>query len=288
MRIAILSLFLVACVPADHALPLGSLEFEMKASHVTMEGIPFTIVDEGWEIHVQRALFALKTVTIGETKVPDKCSYRGRGELSDVVFDIRYGNTQVFNGLEATDCPDVGFVFAPPSGVTVPGAGATGADLQMLADGDPAHAYIEMTATKNDEIYRLALRFETLRTSSRFGGCHTDVKGITVKSGKRQKSTIAFTVDALFRESSEGNAKIRFQPFITSDVNGDHFITMQELDTYAIAQLNQDIPNVNYHLQDGSIIGSFGEFVRAQMKFAWFFDADGACVGDEPGTEEPQ
>lgn len=286
MRIAIASLLLAACVPADNALSLGSLEFEMKASHVTMEGIPSNILDEPWNIRVRRALFSLKTVTIGETKVPDKCSYRGRGELSDVVFDARYGNTQVFNGLEATDCPDVGFVFTPPGGGTTVGAGATGADLVMLADGDPAHAYIEMTATRNEELYLVALRFDTLRTSSRFGGCHAAVKGVKVLPGKRTKSTIAFTVDALFRDATDGNASLRFQPFRFADKNHDHTVTMDELDAYPLDQVNKDQNGLtSYHLQSGLPGGTFGDYVRGLMKFAFFFDEDGSCIGDDPGTK---
>src|SRR5262249_49073330 len=154
MKRVLLALLVASCVPADHALALGSLEFEVKAANVTNEGFMTTQAD-GWTIHVKRTLLSFKTVTIGETNNPDKCSYRGRGAVSDVVFDPRYGNTQIFNGLEATNCPDVGFVMQPPDGNTVPGAGATGPDLIMLADGNPAHAYVELTAEKGTQTYEV-------------------------------------------------------------------------------------------------------------------------------------
>jgi hypothetical protein len=294
-RAAVLGLVgVAACVPADQALPLGSLEFDMKASHITTEGIPASTVVDGWAITVDRALLALKTITIGETGDPSKCSYRGRGQQGDVVFDPRYGNVQIFNGVEPDVCPDVGFVLQPPDSNTIPGAGATGKDLQMLAEGNPAHAYLEMTATSGEtgQVYQLTLRFETDSTPSRFGGCQAGVKGVQVVANQRIRSTIAFAADAVFRQSIDPNAALRFLPFkdaddpkVTAAANGDGVITMAELDALPLdaARRYSD----TYQLQDGSTAASFGTFVREQLKFAFFFDEDGACVGDDPGTSGP-
>jgi hypothetical protein len=304
MKRALAALLLASCVPADHALPLGSLEFDVKGSHTTNEGLPTTFFapfDE-WTVHVKRVLLAFKTVTIGETNNPDKCSYRGRGAISDVVFDPRYGNTQIFNGLEASDCPDVGFVMQSPDGNTVPGAGATGADVVMLAEGNPAHAYVELTAEKDAQVYEVKLRFDTLKTPSRFGGCTAAEKGVRVVAEKRTTSSIEFAVDAFFRETLDANAVLRFGPFAGADANHDKVITMDELDAITLEQArtlanNATIdpnepgsaprnPSDGYHPAPGSTITLFGDFVRAQMKFAFFFDVYGSCIGDDPGTNQ--
>ncbi len=282
--VGLIPFVVAACVPADHALDLGSLEFTIKASHLTTEGVPANIVDDDWKITVQRAVFSFKTVTIGQNGVSDRCSYRGSAQKKNVVFDVRYGNVQTFDGIEPQSCPDVGFVLGPPDNLTVPGAGVTGADVVSLAAGEPAHAYLEMTATSfAGEEYHLQLRFPTVTTPSNFGGCATSVKGVRVRARERVPSSIAFSADALFRDALSSDAALRFSPFRDADVNGDHLITMDELD--ALPLDNARIYSDSYHFQDGTTFGPFGLFVRLQLKFAFFFDEDGACVGDDPGTK---
>jgi hypothetical protein len=278
-----------ACVPADNALELGSLEFTIKGSHLTTEGIPPNILVDGWGIRVERALLSFQTATIGEQGAPDRCSYRGSAEQKNVVFDVRYGSVQIFDGLFPTTCPDVGFVLSAPAGDWVPGAGATGADLVMLAAGDPAHAYLEMTATRSPQTYRLVLRLDTAGTPSRFGGCRSGgVKGVRVVANQRSPSTIAFSVDAFFRESISDSAALRFAPFADADTAGnkDHVITMDELDALPLASAARYSPDA-YTFPSGARVGRFGDFVRLQLKFAFFFDEDGSCVGDDPGTPAP-
>jgi hypothetical protein len=192
---------------------------------------------------------------------------------------------QTFDGIEPQACPDVGFVLGPPDNNTVPGAGVTGQDVLAFLEGDASHAYLEMTATQADESYAMKLRFITSGTPSNFGGCRTGTKGVSVLPDKRVPSTIAFSADAMFRDTLGTDAALRFSPYRDADANHDHVITMDELDAWPLE--NAQIYSDGYHFQDGTTVGTFGQFVRLQMKFAFFFDEDGSCVGDDPGTTEP-
>jgi hypothetical protein len=277
--LAALAALAAACVPADHALPLGSVAFHMRASVVTSQG--FTIPDfEPWSVVVNRARFVRQTVTIGDTADDDRCSYRGRGVAKDVVFDALAGVTQTFNGLEPTNCPDVGFVFAPPDDATVVGPGATGDDVVMLASGEPAHAYFDMTVSRSDATYRLLLRFATNKTPSRFGGCRTTERGVRVLPNQRVDVPIAFAADALFREALGGSALLRFSPFVDADDDRDHVITDRELDALPLADAR--LYSEFYEFENGSVQGSFGDFVRLQLEYAFIYGGEGVCHGNDP------
>lgn len=280
-RLALLLPFVVwACVPADAALPLGSVEFHYRVSDRASEGFEDP---ELWRITLDRALLSLDTTTIGQSGNDNRCAYRGRAATRNVVFDVRAGLTQIFNGVEPDECPDVGFIFAAPTDVTLPGPGATGADVIDLAAGEPAHAHVVFTATNDDgrsrHTYTVDLRFDTLRTVSRFGGCREAEKGITIVPNKRAEKTITFDAEAFFREALGGDATLRFGPFRDADANGDHVITMAELDGLPLA--NARFYSDFYTFEDGTVRGTFGDFVRRQMRYAFTFGSFGVCNGSD-------
>lgn len=267
-----------ACVPADDALPLGSVSFHYRPSALAA-GELFT--DEGFAITIDRALLSLDTTTIGQSGNDSRCAYRGRAAQRNVVFDVMSGLTQTFNGVEPDSCPDVGFILAPPTDVTLPGPGATGDDVISLADGEPAHAFVAATATSIDgaTVYRLALRFDSARTTVRWGGCRDGVKGIAILPNRRVEKTIQWEVEAIFRESLGGAATLRFAPFRDADADGDRVITMAELDALSLASAH--VYSDFYAFEDGSVRGTLGDFVRRQMRYAFTFDANGVCIGTD-------
>lgn len=292
MKRSLLALFgvgLLACVGKDEALPLGSVSFVLDATLPTeMELSSESFLDD-WMVKADRVAISMKTVTIGQSSNPNACSYRGRGAVSNVVFDPRHPVAQVFNGLAPGVCPDVGLILGPPDNATVPAEGITGDDIVELASGSPAHALADFTATRDDETYRVKLRFDTSRASSHFAGCRsTRGKGAAVRPDERETHRMTFTADAFFRQAIAAFSSLRFQPFIDADDlgDGDHVVTMSELDALPLAAVRtySDF----YELPDGTRSGSFGDFVRAQIKFAFLFDEDGQCFGNDPGTDDTQ
>lgn len=283
--LASLALVPVACVPADEAVPLGSVAFTMTASPLTLQGIgPATFV-EGWELRFDRVLLSFKTMTVGKIGDPERCAYRGRGATSDVVFDPRRGLLQTFNGIAPTDCPDVGIVLGPPGDATVPAAGASPEDLLELAAGTPAHVIVEGEAKRAERSYRLALRFDSVRAATEFGGCRTaTARGVRILPDERQRVTVAFAAEALFRESISVSAALRFAPFVEADADGDGdgVITMFDLDSVRLASVAA--ASALYQLPDGTTRGTFGDYVRAQLRFAFQFGDRGQCVGNERGA----
>jgi len=284
---------LSACVPADEAIGLGSVQFTFRASPMTQEGIQESETVDRWSIDFDRIVLGFKTMTIGQVGVADVCSYRGRGAATDVVFDPRLGVVQTFNGLQPVQCPDVGIIFGPPWDTTTLGDGATSQDLVELGTGRPAHAIVEATANRRrfsgsgPTTLRIALRFDTDLTSSRFGGCRAAARGIRILEGERDQVSVRFAAERLFAEAISTNARLRVAPFAVADREGndDGIVTMDELDSLPLWELG--VVGEFYQLPDGSRAGSFGDFVRVLFRFTIMFrNDDGLCVGNEPGSEE--
>jgi hypothetical protein len=269
-----------ACVPPDNALALGSVEITVRATAVTRQGVPANITRDAWDIRFEKALLSYKSATIGDETEGDTCSYRGQAQRKNAVFDLREGIVQSFNGLLPGVCGDVGAIFGPPDGDTVPVAGATAEDLVDLASGDPAHMLVRAVGTRGDETYTVILRFDTARTSSKLAGCRSS-GGVRIKPEARTSSTLLFAGDQLFRDGLSMSARVRFQPFTEADFDGDHVITMDELDRLPLSTLQ--IYSEGYLLGPAGN-GSLGDFVRGQFRFAWLYDL-GSCRAKEPGVD---
>ncbi len=283
-----------ACVPADEAVGLGSVQFTFTVSTQTREGVDPTGTFDGWSVRFDRIVLGFKTMTVGEIGVADVCSYRGRGADADVIFDPRAGLVQTFNGIQPVTCPDVGIIFGPPDNATTPGNGVTSRELVELASGSPAHAIVEATAERerliggspNVTTLRILLRFDSLRTSTRFGGCREATRGVRILEGRRDEVSVRFAAEHLFRNAISPTAKLRVDPFAESDRDGNGIVTMAELDDLPlpfVAGMFGDF----YQLPDGTRNGSFADYIRALFRFTVMFRTeDGLCVGNEPGSEE--
>ena len=284
-------LLAAACVPADEALPLGSAEFT-----ITGRGSPRTLLAADalvgqWSIHVDRFLLSFRTMTIVNLEIADQCAYRGRGAVTNIVFDGAVGSVvQAFNGIMPGDCPDVGMRLGSPDDHTVPGDGATVDDILGMLTGRPSHALFEATATHEAgpafgkaRTVKLSLRFDTARTSSAFGGCRDAIRGARIRPEGRDAKFVAVAAEAFFRDALSSGAELRFQPFLTADGEGnaDGVVTMDELDALPL-----DSSGSFYLLPNGNHAGSFGDYVRAQFMFAVKYGDGGLCNGIAPGTED--
>ncbi len=290
----LLACVMPSCVPADEALPLGSAEFT-----ITGRGSPRVLsedlVVDGWSIRIDRFIVSFKTMTIVNLLNSDQCAYRGRGAISNVVFEATEGSVvQAFNGIKPGACPDVGIRLGAPDDRTVLGEGAKLADLVNLATGRPALGLVEATATRHsfagdttpDQTMRLSLRFDASTTSTAFGGCRDAIKGARIRPEARYAVFVSFALEALFRDAISSSASLRFSPFASADElgNKDGTITMDELDLLPLASVRGF--GGFYELPNGTSRGSFGDYVRAQFQFSVKFGKDGQCNGLEPGTED--
>jgi hypothetical protein len=281
---------LAACVPADEAGSLGSVEFVVLATDSTRTGVERT--DDGWSIAFDRVVLGFKTMTIGHIGVADACSYRGRGASSDVIFDPRQGLVQSFNGITPTSCPDVGIIVGPPDADTTLGGGVGSREVIELANDVPAHAIVEATATYTPpqpgfgraQQLKIRLRFDSTRTSTRFGGCQsvtstgTPTRGVAVLGSERQYVAVRFGAERLFRDGISDGALTRVAPYAYADRNGDQLVTMDELDATPFGYLGIEAPN-------GIKVTTFGDWVRVLFRYAFTFGDRGTCTGNAPGTE---
>lgn len=280
-----------SCVPADGAISLGSASFTIKATPMTEQG--FSTVDtnrrgklDPWQVSIDRVLLSFKTMTIGKVGEEDRCSYRGRGATNDIVFDPRFGIVQTFNGVEQSECPDVGVVFGPPEAGTDIGPGATVKDALDLRAGFAAHALVEATGRRAGKTLRIVLRFDTARTAAKFGGCQAgSSRGITVIAGARDEATVSFAAEMLFREGVSTTLGTRLEPFEVADADEDGVVTMAEIDAITLLEAAGQTGSEFYQLPDGSRSGTFGDYVRQLFRFAVYYRGNGGCVGNEPGTE---
>jgi hypothetical protein len=226
-------------------------------------------------------------MTIGKVGDDDRCAFRGRGEKSDIVFDPRRTLVQTFNGISEANCEDTGIFLSPPGDTTEVGPGATPTDLFDLAQGDPAHALMDATARRDDETFVVRLRFDTLRTASRFGGCagRFEAKGVRVRANERTLASTTFAPENVFQNSIGFGGSLQLGPFEQADLRGnqDGVFTMDEADSLPLSALRG--LGEGYQLPNGTTIGSFGDFLRALFRFSFFFKEVGTCVGNEPGSE---
>src|SRR5690349_11061844 len=121
LRLAFASLLFLApaCVPADGAFGLGSVQFTIKASRAADVG--FTTADFNrttgqsapWTVQFDRLVVGFRTMTIGKVGDDDRCAFRGRGETSDIVIDPRHPIVQTFNGISEANCEDTGIFLSP-------------------------------------------------------------------------------------------------------------------------------------------------------------------------------
>jgi len=294
LLLLVLGVLIAACVPADEALGLGSVEFTFAASRRTREGVTAQETEDDFEIKFGRILLGFKTMTIGKVGVSDTCAYRGRGAVTNLAFDPRNEIVQTFNGIKPIDCPDVGVIFGAPDGATAPGPNVPGTELLELAGGG-LQAILEATATRRSQFgdgrvlteQKINLVFNPLTTSSRFGGCRERRRGVQILANQRELVTLRFAAEAFFRDAIAVDAGLRVRPFVDADVrvgNADGVTTMDELDAYDLVRVTY---SQFYQLPNGTRVGSFGDYVRALFRFAVFFRSEqGLCVGNEPGANE--
>jgi len=225
---------------------------------------------------------------VGKVGDDDRCSFRGRGEKSDIVFDPRREIVQTFNGISPANCEDTGVFLSPPGDTTELGPGASPGDLFDLGQpSNPAHALIDVTARRNDETFVVRLRFDTVRTASRFGGCagRFEAKGVRIKANERTLASATFAPENMFQDSLGFGGGLRLDPFIEADRRGDqdNVFTMTEGDAIPLAFVRGF--GLGYQLPNGTTAGRFGDFLRALFRFTFLFKEVGTCVGNEPGTE---
>lgn len=304
LRYFALLLPLVACVPADDALGLGSVQFTFTASNHTKTGIyPGETSDSlPYRVDFDRVILGFRTMTVGKIGVPDTCSYRGRGALSDAVFrplGPSPGLVQIFNGISPVTCPDVGVIFGSPTDITVVGPDATSADIIELAEGG-YHAIVDATASVNDgsaPSTKIQLRFNPFSTSTRFGGCREatpapDGKGTRILVGQRDQATVLFAAENLFREAISSSQPFRVRPFIQADERGDNdgVVTMSELDNLPLSAIPDgafyQVPTSTTASNITGRFPSLGDFVRFLFRFTILFRSEnGLCTGNEPGSD---
>lgn len=296
-RVAWLALLAVpACVPADGAFGLGSVQFTIKGSQASKFGFQSAERNEKnepypWSIEFDRVVLGFRTMTIGKVGDDDRCAFRGRGEKSDIVFDPRNEIVQSFNGIAPANCEDTGVFLSPPGNTTELGPGATAQDLFELGDpSQPSHALIDATARRGDEKFILHFKFDTLRTSSRFGGCagRFEAKGVRVEANERTLASTTFAPENMFQDSLGFGGSLRLEPFILVDSEGDNdgVFTMDDADRVPLGRLRNRGFGDGYQLPNGTTAGSFGDFLRALFRFTFFFKEVGTCVGNEPGSDD--
>jgi hypothetical protein len=286
---------LAACVPADESLPLGSAQFTItgRGSPRVLEG---DRVLDGWSIHLDRFLVGFRTMTIVNLQSSDQCSYRGRGAATNVLFEAIEGTVvQAFNGIKPGACPDVGMRLGVPDDRTVLGDGATLEDLLSFVAGTPSLAKLEATATRPADpdtnepakTVHLSLFFDSVRTSTAFGGCRDATRGARIRPEARDGLYVSFALEAFFRDVISPTASLRFGPFAEADSlfgDRDGTVTMAELDAMRLRDVQLTHGGV-YELPSGSRSGTFGDYVRAQFQFSLKFGEGGLCNGIEPGTD---
>jgi hypothetical protein len=281
-----------ACMSADDASGLGSVEFTVASTPGTSRRDQYTLTDDGWALRFDRVVLGFKTMTLDKHGMDDVCGFRGRGETSDVVFDPRNGIVQTFNGIEPSDCPDVGIIFGVPGPATSLAGGATTHDLADLVADPPAHAIVEVTAFESQpppspsaKSLRILMRFESVLTATQFGGCRTDTPGVRIAAARRERILVNFAPEYFFRRGAGTDRRLFVESFTNVARTPDRadVITMTELDVHRLSDDDKQRFRFAETPQLFRRVVTFGDYLRALFRNAVLFgNEEGACVGQAP------
>ncbi|MFO0667582.1 MAG: hypothetical protein U0174_26760 [Polyangiaceae bacterium] len=229
-----------SCVPADTRPEPGNLTMTVSPSQAVENGF---VTADGWSIAFDRVL-----VGIGDVSISDACS-RYSSANYDRIIDAKRGRAQKLSIVYGLGECDVRFRISPPSSDALLGEGVTeadktamrspGSDIYMPLSGISVD--IQGEATRGVEhktfhlVFRPRVRFERCAGGNIDGPAKPSIH---LESGRALAYDIRIEAEALFRDDTKVDAStFRFDPFASADKNGDHTITLDELERVPLSSI---------------------------------------------------
>lgn len=224
------SVALGSCLPADTRPEPGSLASVVVAEKAISAGFA---TSDGWDVAFDEFLISLGEVDLEG----DDCNPYAEGDYLRIL-DMREPGPQRLNLMHALGTCEFSFLVEDPSRDAVLGSGVAEADKSMMRSAG-SDAFVENrgvalhvagSAERGDERYDFAWSF-------RHNLEYTDCGTVDFDSGSSGEVEIHVRGSVLFQQTVEADSPLQFDGFASADLDGDHEITLDELNGVS---LNED------------------------------------------------
>lgn len=229
----------LACLPADTRSPPATLVLNVDSDAAVRTGIPAEASADGWSISYERFLLVLGNAEL----TGDDCDAYVESDYAR-IFDLLEPGPQRVSQLYALGRCELRFSIATPAWDTLRGAGVSEDDelalrvpgSDFVSDGIGVSVWVEGRAERGNESKRFSWPF---RRFIHYDRCELPTEeGVESELSLTGQKTLVVDLlirgAALFRESAEDTASVRFDPFrdaddVTGDADG--VITLAELES---------------------------------------------------------
>lgn len=220
-------LALTACLPADTRPEPGSFATTVVGEEAIRTGFA---TSDGWDVAFDEFLISLGEVGLEG----DDCNPYAESDYLRIL-DMRQPNAQRLNLMYALGSCEFSFLVEDPSRDAVLGAGVDEADKNMMrsagsdtfVENSGVALYVAGSAVRDDELYRFAWSF-------RHNLQYTDCGTVEFESGASDEVEIHVRGRVLFQQNLEDDSPLQFDAFASADVDGDHDITLEELNSVTL------------------------------------------------------
>ena len=215
------------CLPADTRPEPGSVASVVVAEDAIHTG--FRTSDD-WEVSFDEFL-----ISLGEVEIEgDDCNPYAESDYARIL-DMRQPGAQRLNLMHALGSCEYSFIFEDPDRDAVLGTGVDEADKQLMrtAGSDQfvrdrgVALYVSGGATRDQERYSFEWSF-------RPSLAYTDCGEVQFDAGASDEVEIQVRGSVLFQMDLEEGSPLHFDGFASADVDGDHDITLEELDSVGL------------------------------------------------------
>lgn len=227
------------CLPADTRSPPAMLTLSVASDDAVQRGIPAETTADGWSIRYDRFLVVLGHGTLQG----GGCDAYVEGEYARIL-DLLRPDPQHVNRLYGLGHCELGFSISPPAWDTLRGEGVSEDDeLALRTPGSDSRSaglgvsvWVEGSAERLDESRRFSWPFRRVIEYSR---CELETadgveRELSLESHAVVEVEVSIRGTALFRESAEDDAAVRFESFRDADDvygDADGVVTLAELES---------------------------------------------------------
>lgn len=247
----------ISCLPKDSRPPPDELDVKVEPSPDTVQGFP----TDGWEVHFDRVLVGVGDVGLRGDSCTDYAGDIGVDSQYDRLVDPLQGKQKLANVFGLGTC-DVRFRMNSPADNAVLGPGVTGDDLAFMrtlgtdrysqsgrgpgGNGNGSAAgtalYVEGRGVHagDGHVKRFKWQFRK-RLQFRDCGAPADA-GLTTRidlpGGGVKELDLTLHIEELFRAENITGAPLRFSVIAAADANGDDLVTLDELHSVVVADVD--------------------------------------------------
>ncbi|MBE2252036.1 MAG: hypothetical protein IAE78_21045 [Myxococcus sp.] len=248
--------------------PIAVVKFTTWGEGLIEEGIPASKFEDGWSVKFTKFLVVIRDITL-----VDAAGTVGSQQPGAKAFDLtKKGPVEVYSAaVPAKAWEVVRYAIAPDTNAEAANIDPT--DLALVRSRT-ASVIVVGRATNGGVTKTFEWSFTNntlLDDCQQAGGMG---KGVVLAPGKEVTVQLTVHGDHLFYDQLGGDAKLRFEPLASSDLNGDDKVTLDEV---AAVQLTS-LPQGQYGTAGATNVRNLREFITQNMRTIGHYEGEGECT----------